>query len=140
MKINQEIEKRIKGQGKKIDLFLNVGTFMKYSGWLNLKDSDEINNVTVLQPNTTYQLSKEYDEIIIHTIKAKHHEVIDNKYAIGFILDIKGVKVGFTGDTGWDYETKGSIAQPFIKHKPKIGDSPSWLNKNQGIPIRRSRK
>ncbi len=115
-----EIEKRIKEQGKKIDLFLNVGTFMKYSGWLNLKDSEEINNVIVLQPDTTYKLSDAYDGITIHTIKAKHHEIIDNKYAIGFILDIKGVKVGFTGDTGWDWENNGRIVEPFIEHKPKL--------------------
>ncbi len=118
--IKHEIEKRIKEQGKKIDVFLNVGTFMKYSGWLNLKDSGEINNVTVLQPDTTYQLLKDYDGIIIHTTKAKHDEIIDNKYAIGFILDIKGIKVGFTGDTGWDWENNGSIAKAFIEHKPKL--------------------
>ncbi len=118
--IEQEIEKRIKEYGKKIDLFLNVGTFMKYSGWLDLKDSNEINNVTVLQPNTTYELPKDYNGITIHTIKAKHHEIIDNKYAIGFILDIEGMKVGFTGDTGWDYENKGSIAHAFNIHRPKL--------------------
>ena len=120
IKIKQEVENRLNKQGKKIDLFLNVGTFMKYSGWLNLKDSDEINYVTVLQPNTTYDLSDEYNGITIHTTKAKHHEVIDNKYAIGFILDIEGNKIGFTGDTGWDFENNGSIAKPFIEHKPKL--------------------
>jgi hypothetical protein len=50
----KEIEKRLKEKGKKIDLFMNVGTFMKYSGWLNLKDSHEINSVTVLMPNIKY--------------------------------------------------------------------------------------
>ncbi|MCK4997669.1 tetratricopeptide repeat protein [Candidatus Pacearchaeota archaeon] len=119
--IKNEMENRIKEQQKRIDLFLNVGTFMKYSGWLKLKDSEEINNVTVLQPNTTYKLTKDYNGITIHTTKAKHDEVIDNKYAIGFILDIEGVnKVGFTGDTGWDWENDGSIVEPFDKHKPKL--------------------
>ena len=97
IRIKQEVENRLKEQGKKIDLFLNIGTFMKYSGWLNLKDSGEIKYVTVLQPDTTYDLSDEYNGITIHTTKAKHHEVIDNKYAIGFILDIEGNKIGFTG-------------------------------------------
>ena len=105
---------------KKIDLLLNVGTFMKYSGWLNLKDSKEINSVTVLQPDTTYNLQEDYFGITIHTTRAKHDEVIDNKYAIGFILDIEGIKIGFTGDTGWDYENNGNIAKPFIEHKPKL--------------------
>ena len=119
--IKIEVGNKIKEQGKKIDLFLNVGTFMKYSGWLNLKDSHEINSVTVLQPDTTYNLSAEYNGITLHTTKAKHHEVIDNKYAIGVIFDIKNVqKVGFTGDTGWDYENNGSIAEPFINHNPRL--------------------
>jgi len=61
-----------------------------------------------------------YNGITIHTTKAKHHEIIDNKYAIGFILDIEGNKIGFTGDTGWDFENNGSIAKPFIEHKPKL--------------------
>jgi len=45
IKIKQEVENRLKEQGKKIDLFLNVGTFMKYSGWLDLKDSGEMKYV-----------------------------------------------------------------------------------------------
>ena len=120
IRIKHEVENRLNENGKKIDLFLNVGTFMKYSGWLNLKDSGEIKYVTVLQPDTTYDLPDEYNGITIHTTKAKHHEVIDNKYAIGFILDIEGNKIGFTGDTGWDFENNGSIAKPFIEHKPKL--------------------
>ena len=120
IRIKHEVENRLNEKGKKIDLFLNVGTFMKYSGWLDLKDSGEIKYVTVLQPNTTYDLLDEYNGITIHTTRAKHHEVIDNKYAIGFILDIEGNKIGFTGDTGWDFENNGSIAKPFIEHKPKL--------------------
>ena len=61
IKIKQEVENRLNEQGKKIDLFLNVGTFMKYSGWLDLKDSGEVKYVTVLQPDTTYDLPDEYN-------------------------------------------------------------------------------
>ena len=118
--IAQAKKHRIKDHGKKIDLFLNVGTFMKYSGWLNLKDSGEINNVTVLQPDTTYKLSENYGSVVIHTIKAKHHEIIDDKYAIGLIFDLEGVKVGFTGDTGWDFENNENISSAFIEHKPRL--------------------
>ena len=48
--------------------------------------------------------------ITIYTTKAKHHEIIDEQYAIGFILEIdekikaEMIKVGFTGDTGWDWD------------------------------------
>ncbi|MFZ2500095.1 tetratricopeptide repeat protein, partial [Methanosarcina sp.] len=118
--IKQEITKRLKEKGKKIDLFMNVGTFMKYSGWLNLKDSHEISSVTVLMPNTAYKLAEEYHGITIHTTKAKHHEVIDDQYAIGFILDIDGIKVGFTADTGWDWDRNEIMVKPFIEHKPNL--------------------
>ena len=119
-KIREEITKRLKEKGKKIDIFMNVGTFMKYSGWLNLKDSHEINSVTVLMPNTTYKLPEEYHCITIHTTKAKHHEIIDEQYAIGFILDIDGVKVGFTGDTGWDWDREEIMIKPFTEHDPRL--------------------
>ena len=93
---------------------------MKYSGWLNLKDSHEINSVTVLMPNTTYKLPEEYHGITIYTSKAKHHEIIDDQYALGFILDIDGVKVGFTGDTGWDWDRNEIMVKPFVEHKPNL--------------------
>ena len=119
-KIRQEIRNRLKEKGKKIDLFMNVGTFMKYSGWLNLKDSHEINSVTILMPNTTYKLPEEYHDITIYTTKAKHHEVIDEQYAIGFILDVDGVKIGFTGDTGWDWDRDEVMVKPFTEHNPRL--------------------
>jgi len=119
-RIKEEIRKELEKKGKKIDLFMNEGTFMKYSGWLNLKDSHEVNNVTVLMPNTMYELPEEYKGITIHTTKAKHHEVIDEKYAIGFILDVEGTKVGFTGDTGWDWDRKEIMVKPFLKHNPRL--------------------
>jgi hypothetical protein len=123
----EEIEKRLKEKGKKIDLFINVGTFMKYSGWLNLKDSHEIENVTVLMPNTTYELPHEYHGIKIYTTQAKHYEILDEKYAIGFILEIdkikncsKKIKVGFTGDTGWDWDRSEIMIKPFKDRKPSL--------------------
>lgn len=119
-KIRQEISNKLKEKGKKIDLFMNLGTFMKYSGLLNLKDANEINSVTVLMPNTTYQLPEEYHGITIYTTKAKHHEIIDEQYAIGFILDIDGIKIGFTGDTGWDWDRKEIMVKPFIRCNPRL--------------------
>lgn len=119
LRIKAEIEKAIKEKGKKIDLYLNVGTFMKYSGWLNLKDSEEINSVMVLQPNTSYKLAG-FNDIMLHTTKSKHHEVIDNKYVIGLIFEIDGYKIGFTGDTGWDHENKEKFVKQFKEHDIKL--------------------
>lgn len=121
IKMQQEIEKRLKEKGKKIDLFMNVGTFMKFSGWLNIKDSNEINNVTVLMPNKKYELPEEYKGISVYTTKAKHNEIVSNQYAIGFILDIAGVnRVGFTGDSGWDYDQGEVMVKPFKRCNPRL--------------------
>ncbi len=49
-KIKREAAKKLKYQMKKSDIFLNLGTFMKYSGLLDLKDSGEVNCITVLMP------------------------------------------------------------------------------------------
>jgi tetratricopeptide (TPR) repeat protein len=117
-------EEKLNINPKKIDLFMNLGTFKKYSGWINLKDckknSGEINSVTILMPNTTYSLPKDYHDIKIFTIKAKHDEILSDQYAIGFILSIRGVKVGFTGDTGWDYDQPEMMVKPFIHHETKL--------------------
>ena len=106
--------------GKKLDIFMNIGAFMKYSGWINLKDSEEINSVTVLQPNTEYSSFKEMFGIELFTTWAKHHEIIDNKYCIGLIFKIGDRTIGFSSDTGWDHENNGSIMKPFLEFNPSL--------------------
>jgi len=102
---------------KKIDLLMNLGTFKKYSGLLDLRNLYEIYKVTVLMPNATYELPEEYQGIKIYTTKAKHDETIDERYAIGFIIEInEKIRIGFTGDTGWDE----NMVQPFKDLKPQL--------------------
>ncbi len=77
-----------------------------------------------------YKLPEEYNGITIHTTKAKHHEIIDEQYAIGFILEFdeetrfgdtgEKIKVGFTGDTGWDWDRGEIMVKPFIALKPQL--------------------
>lgn len=120
VKIQNKIKNEMEKCGKKIDLFINLGTFEKYSGWINLNNSQDINNITVLMPEMTYSLFTDKGDIQIHTTRAKHNEVIDDKYAIGFILDVGDIKVGFTGDTGWDWDHKGAMAKPFEDYSPGL--------------------
>jgi len=109
---------------KTIDLFLNLGTFKKYSGFLNLRDDKNIGNVTVLMPDMEYSFSK-YG-ITIFTTKAKHDEILDVKYALSFWIYIKDVdenkcaKICFTCDTGWDFENESYFAESFLKHEPAL--------------------
>jgi len=113
-KINDNIEEETGEKGeKRIDLFLNLGTFQKYSGWLSLKDSETINEVTVLHAGKTYDLSDKYNGLVIHAVRAKHDEIISDQYCLGFILELEGCRIALTGDTGW--EVDGSIAQPYTE-------------------------
>jgi tetratricopeptide (TPR) repeat protein len=109
---------------KTIDLFLNLGTFKKYSGLLNLRDDRKIGTVTILMPDIEYNFSN-YG-ITIFTIKAKHDEIIDDKYALSFLIYVKDVeegkcaKIGFTCDTGWNFEDESYFTKSFIDHEPKL--------------------
>lgn len=122
--INIEIEKRLGERGKKIDLFLNLGTFRKYSGLLELKDCEDINDICVLMPDIEYKLFR-YN-LTIYTTKAKHDEIIDQKYALGFIICLDDTKekgsinIGFTCDTGWDFDDEETMIKPYKKYKPEL--------------------
>lgn len=109
---------------KTIDLFLNLGTFIKYSGLLNLRNDKKIGTITVLMPDMEYSLSN-YG-ITIFTIKAKHDEIIDDKYALSFLIHVKDVedgkcaKIGFTCDTGWNFEDESYFTKSFLDHNPEL--------------------
>ena len=106
---------------KKIDLLVNAGTFMKYSGWLSLRTEDNstnyVSSITVMHAGHTY----EYGGLKIHAVKAKHHEIVSSEYCIGCIIEATGenpFKFGLTSDTGWAHD--GSISKPYIEHAPDM--------------------
>jgi len=106
---------RCKKSRKKIDLFLNLGAFQKYSGWLNIQGSGMVDDVKVLHAGNTYDLSREYNGLKIHAIKAEHDEVITDKYSLGFVLEVDGCTIALTGDTGWKMDK--SVAAPYNRHE-----------------------
>jgi tetratricopeptide (TPR) repeat protein len=108
-RIDEENEKRDKSdqlEHKKIDLFLNLGTMKKLSGWINLMET-YFNRIHVLEAGQKLNLNS----LTVLPTRAKHHEIVDNIYSLGFVFESEGIKIGFTGDTGWDL--KESIAEPF---------------------------
>ncbi len=108
-------DNKLKRARKKIDLFLNLGTFQKYSGWLNIQSDGNVGEVKVLHAGNTYDLSEKYNGLKIHAIKAEHDEVIADQYSLGFILELEGCKIAMTGDTGW--KTDNSVAAPYLGHE-----------------------
>lgn len=92
---------------KKIKLYMNLGSFKKFSGYFDLSNPSNkfyIDNIIILNKHQLFKLN---DNIEVFTTEAKHHEMITNKYALGFTFvfnlndDEKRV-VKFTCDTGWD--------------------------------------
>jgi len=94
---------------KKVDLFLNVGSFKKFSNYLDLSKPDEkdyIGKVVVMSPGQAHRIPGRDDiDCDILTLYTNHHEIVTADYALGLCLRIGGRNILFTGDTGWTLET-----------------------------------
>ncbi|MFW9879432.1 MAG: MBL fold metallo-hydrolase [Candidatus Thorarchaeota archaeon] len=95
-----------KAEHKKIDVYLNLGTFKKFSGFFDLSHEDSpnyISNIVLLDSLNEYVVPKKGDsDISIISTKTQHHEMITRSYALGFILKCGDRTIRFTGDTGWN--------------------------------------
>lgn len=98
---------------KKIDLYLNLGTFKKFAGYFDLSHENYptyIRNIVLLDSHNEYRIPKEpyriseglKSDISIYTTKTQHHEMITSSYALGFVLKCGDRILRFTGDTGWN--------------------------------------
>lgn len=98
-----------KKEPKTVDLFLNVGSFKKFSNYLDLarKDpQDHIGHVVVMSPGQSHVIPGRDDiDASLLTLYTKHHEIVTADYALGLCVTIGGRTVLFSGDTGWDLET-----------------------------------
>ena len=100
---NKKLEENIgseefKSKRKRIDLFLNAGTFKKYGGWLSLK-REEIDKIYILNSSDEIKLTP---NLSLKVTKAKHNEIIDNEYCVGLIFSYNDNNIIFTSDTEWD--------------------------------------
>lgn len=97
----------------KIDLFFNLGSYKKFCNWIDLKDENYINRISVLSPNVTYQIEENFQLI---PISADHNEIISEKYSLSFVFRTLNSTVIFTNDTKFSYD----YANEINKHKPDI--------------------
>ena len=78
---------------------MNIGCFKKFSGLLDLRGSDYIDNVYTLTVDSKFKLGEDLE---ITTLKAYHDELISKKYSTGirfnFLKDKKTILL--TSDTG----------------------------------------
>ena len=92
---------------KKIDLYLNLGTFKKYAAYFDLSHKNYpnyIKNIVLIDSHNEYMVPKDLFEsdLSLITTKTQHHEMITATYALGFILKCGDKTIRFTGDTGWN--------------------------------------
>lgn len=92
---------------KKIDVYLNLGSFKKFASFFDLSHKNYpnyIRNIVLLDSHNEYKVPKDNWEadITIFTTKAQHHEIITCTYALGFIIKCGDKIIRFTGDTGWN--------------------------------------
>ena len=88
---------------------MNLGSFKKYSGYLDLSNPSDKNYIDDIVLLNKHQMIKINDVIQVFTTQAKHHEMITEKYALGFtfIINLKDETrkiIKFTCDTGWSSE------------------------------------
>jgi hypothetical protein len=97
---------------KKIDLYLNLGTFKKFAGYFDLSYENSpsyISNIVLLDSHNEYRIPKDSfpssehgADITLYTTKTQHHEMITSSYALGFVLKCGDSILRFTADTGWN--------------------------------------
>lgn len=112
--INQLYEERIKERSRRIDLFLNRGTYQKYKALISCEKMTCIRNVHELEAGDSVQ----YGDTRLFAMKAKHDEVLDNEYCLGYVIEVDGIRIAITGDTGW--EVDGSIGSQYKEFSPDL--------------------
>lgn len=92
---------------KKIKLYMNLGSFKKFSAYFDLSNPTKEFYVEDIVLLNKHQLLKVSDNLEVFTTQAQHHEMITGTYALGFTF-IFAPKSGrkrvikFTCDTGWN--------------------------------------
>ncbi len=103
--------KKFKGKrkSKKVDLFLNVGSFKKFSNYLDLANKSKENylgNVIVMSPGQVYKIPGREDlKCEILTLYTRHNEIVTRDYSLGICFKIYDTNLLLTSDTGWCFET-----------------------------------
>ncbi len=89
------------GARARVNLYMNLGAFQKFSPMINLRGSDHIGEVKVVAPGETYGLAG--SGVTLRILPAHHDEIFSRTYAVGLLFTLPTTPaktVLFTGDTG----------------------------------------
>ena len=92
---------------KKVDLFMNVGTFKKFSNYLDLANIDQksyIGNIIVMSPLQSYKIPNRPDlDFEILTLMCCHHEIVTKDYSLVVCFKMSQRNIYISCDTGWNF-------------------------------------
>lgn len=99
---NRKSRETAKVKPKAVKLFLNAGCQKKFSGLLDLRGADYLEDVQTLMPDHSYDLG---EGLTLRALPAYHDEVVAKKYAVGLHFQWKKKGIGttnviITSDTG----------------------------------------
>ena len=100
---NAQNEKRSKRYHKKVNVYLNMGSFLKFSGILDLRNCPYIDRVIALNPGSRFALD---DGLQMTVLPAYHDEIVSKDYSVGLHFSCKGdhrsrtTNLLFTSDSG----------------------------------------
>ncbi|QWR76940.1 tetratricopeptide repeat protein [Candidatus Magnetomonas plexicatena] len=121
-------EKFIEHEKRKVlNFYISQSVNKKFLGMLDL--SSKMNfNIHLIEENDEKTLKKERnsktkEDINIIAIRAKHKDIISDRHSIGFVIEINGKVLVYTGDTGWSDE----IEEEYTKLAEKYKDTPIIL-------------
>ena len=96
---------------KKINIYMNIGSFKKFSGLMDLRSSEYIDCIYTLSERSKYKLG---EGVTVQALRAYHDELISKKYAVGLKFSIGNGKdaktILITSDTGLFPHKKGGLA------------------------------
>lgn len=103
---------------KKINVYMNTGSFLKFSGLLDLRMCPYLNNVYTMTPDIQFKLDA---GMTLTVLPAYHDELVTKKYAVGLHFSIKikedERRILFTSDTSLFPQNDQNMAD---KSRPEI--------------------
>jgi hypothetical protein len=104
-------QNREKEKYKKVNLYLNVGSFKKFESWITSCHKDVIHKIHMLEAGVEKKMPNNA-RINIKSTPAIHDEIWDDKYCVGLVFKLfesntnitNVINIGITSDTSWTYE------------------------------------
>ena len=122
---------------KKIRVYANMGSLIKFSGLLDLRGAPYLERVIALEPGHRHDLG---DGLVLNVLDAYHDETVTTKYSVGleFVLQKDGkpaTNIVITSDTGLFPQRKqdggdkivADTKQPEIWSTYKLSQTPADL-------------